>query len=40
MAQIGKKNQYREKEIVDLWLLDTKIMLRSVWEKKLQKKGG
>ena len=32
-------NQYREKEIVDLWLFDTKIMLRSVWQK-IAKKGG
>jgi hypothetical protein len=31
---------YREKEIVDLWLFDTKIMLRSVWKKNCKKKGG
>jgi hypothetical protein len=32
--------QYREKEIVDLWLFDTKVMLRSVWGKKRKKGGG
>jgi hypothetical protein len=43
MTQIKKKNwlrnQYREKEIVDLWLFDTKIMLRSVWKKIAKKRG-
>jgi hypothetical protein len=33
-------NKYKEKEIVDIWLFDTKIMLRSVWKKKAKKKGG
>jgi hypothetical protein len=39
MAQIDKEINI-EREIVDLWLFDTKIMLGSVWKKNANKKRG
>jgi hypothetical protein len=39
MVQIDKEINI-EREIVDLWLFDTKIMLGSVWKKIANKKRG